>query len=75
MNRLENIKERLNEGVKTESGLREIHDHAPDDIEYLLQRLERYEKALKKISVPMPGSRDNELVLHKERIAEEALKE
>lgn len=83
-------KERKNEySMAREIEYQRLVDKSVDDIEYLLNHCDklkemilreqywrvRYETALKKISVPMPGSRDNELVLYYERMAEEALKE
>jgi hypothetical protein len=55
MNRLEEIKERLEKvthlrGNKGFDAREEFDSCAEADIEYLLQRLERYEKALNKIT-------------------------
>ena len=70
MNRIEQIKQKLHECQYVYVG-----ESIPlNDVEYLLSKLEIAEKELEKISVPMPGSRDNELVLYYERTAAEALK-
>jgi hypothetical protein len=45
------------------------------NVEHLLSKLEIATKALKKLSVEMPGSRENELVLHRERLAKAALEQ
>ncbi|MBU7320835.1 hypothetical protein [Paenibacillus oleatilyticus] len=78
MNMLEMIRNKYR--IQTERELngeipiREIVPESEIEVQYLLSKLEIAEKALDKLSVQMPGSRDNELVLHRERLAAEALK-
>lgn len=67
----------LNGGIMDGTAIM-MQEQAKEAVSYFKRiRAERdkYRDALKKISVPMPGSRDNELVLYYERIAQSALKE
>jgi DNA repair exonuclease SbcCD ATPase subunit len=76
MNRLESIKDKLTEAnvIRSELGeLSEMDELYLKDIDYLLQRLERYEKALKEMcALEIPFS-ENGFTM--QDMAFEALKE
>lgn len=82
MNRIESIKERLsNLGagkiVKYDHALNLVTQYAIDyknDVEWLMQRLERYEKALKEIA-EVDNTWDDPLPTVMRRLAKEALKD
>ena len=75
MKEVERIKEKAIEFKRdweASRGCCDVEDFS-DDVLYLISRLEYAERVLKKIAIPMPGSRDNELVLHYERTAQRAV--
>ncbi len=71
MSRIDEIKKKLSDGIYEGNDFTNI----ADDVADLIYKLQIAEKALEKISVEMPGSISNESVLHKEKIAQEALQQ
>jgi len=65
--RIEEIRKRLEDSKHV------YFSASEEEVSYLLSQLDIAVKALENISVPMPGSRDNQLVLYYERTAKEAL--